>query len=43
MGKGVKPVNLGTRLGFDHVAATIAEMLDVSMEVSADSLVPQML
>lgn len=43
MGKGVKPVNLGTRLGFDHVAATIAEMLDVSMEVSADSLVPQIL
>ena len=43
IGKGIKPVNLGTRLGFDLVAATVAEMLDVSMEVSADSLVPQIL
>ena len=43
IGKGIKPVNFGTRLGFDHVAATVADMLDVSMEISADSLTPQIL
>ena len=43
IGKGIKPVNFGTRLGFDHVSATVADMLDVSMEISAGSLTPQIL
>ena len=43
IGKGIKPGNLGTRLGFDHVAATVADLLHVSMDVSAESLAPEIL
>ena len=43
IGNRVKPTNLGTRLGFDHVAATAADMLGISMDVSAESLAPAFL
>ena len=43
IGKGVKPVNLGTRLGFDLVAATVADVLGVTMDVEAQSLAPEIL
>ena len=43
IGKGIKPGNLGTRVGFDHVAATVADLLHVSMDVSAESLAPEIL
>ena len=43
IGKCIKPGNLGTRLGFDHVAATVADLLHVSMDVSAESLAPEIL
>jgi len=43
IGKRIKPVNLGTRLGFDHVAATVADMLGVCMDLSAESLAPEIL
>ena len=43
IGKGVKPVNLGTRLGFDLVAATVADVLGVAMDVEAQSLAPEIL
>ena len=43
IGKGVKPVNLGTRQGFDLVAATVADVLGVTMEVEAQSLAPEIL
>ena len=43
IGKGVKPVNLGTRQGFDLVAATVADVLGVTMDVEAQSLAPEIL
>ena len=36
-GPRVKPVNLGTRLGFCDIAATIAELLDVELETEGVS------
>jgi phosphopentomutase len=30
LGKGVKPVDLGTREGFCDIAATVTDLLDVS-------------
>ena len=37
MGKRIKPVNLGTRNGFADIAATIAELLDITYETSGKS------
>ena len=37
LGKDVKPVNLGTRVGFCDIAATVAELLDVPYETPGRS------
>ena len=37
LGKQVKPVNLGTRNSFADIAATVAEMLDVSLDTPGES------
>ena len=37
LGKAVRPVNLGTRLGFCDIAATVAELLDVPYETPGRS------
>ena len=37
LGKGVKPVNLGTRHGFCDIAATITELLGVAYETPGNS------
>ena len=37
LGKGIKPGNLGTRTSFADVAATVAELLDVSLETPGKS------
>ena len=37
LGKGVKPVDLGTRHGFCDIAATVAEMLDVDFDTPGNS------
>ena len=37
LGKGVKPVDLGTRESFADIAATVAEMLDVSLDTPGES------
>ena len=41
LGKRVKPVNLGTRPGFCDIAATVAELLDVSYETPGVSFARQ--
>ena len=43
LGKKVKPVNLGTRTGFDRIAATIAEVLGVQMDASGESFASEIL
>ena len=43
MGKKVKPVNLGTRTGFQNIAATIAELLEVSMDIDGKSFAGEIL
>ena len=42
-GPKVKPVNLGTRLGFCDIAATIAELLDVKLDTEGVSFASQIL
>ena len=37
LGKGVKPVNLGTKDSFAHIAATVAELLDVKLDTPGES------
>lgn len=37
MGKQVKPGNLGTRTGFQNIAATVADLLDVKLDTSSKS------
>ncbi len=37
LGKGVRPVNLGTRASFADIAATIAQILDVKLETPGKS------
>ncbi len=37
MGKQVKPGNLGTRTGFQNIAATVADLLDVKLDTSGKS------
>ena len=43
LGKRVKPINLGVRKGFDHIAATVADVLGVQMDTEAPSLAPEIL
>ena len=43
LGPKVKPGNLGTRAGFDHIAATAADLLGVSLETAAPSLADRFL
>ena len=43
LGKGVKPVNLGTRSSFADIAATVAELLDVKLETSGRSFAKEVL
>ena len=37
LGKGVKPVNLGTRSTFADIAATVADLLDVDLDTPGES------
>ncbi|MCD7860169.1 MAG: phosphopentomutase [Firmicutes bacterium] len=43
LGKGVKPVNLGTRTGFCEIAATVAELLGVGLETPGRSFAKEIL
>lgn len=43
MGKQVKSVNLGTRTGFQNIAATIADVLDVEYETNGQSFAAEVL
>ena len=43
LGKGVKPVNLGTRTSFADIAATVAELLDVKYETSGQSFAKEII
>ena len=38
-GKHIKPVNLGTKNGFSHIAATVCSMLGVRFVTESESLV----
>ena len=42
-GPKVKPVNLGTRVGFCDIAATVAELLDVKLETEGVSFASEIL
>ena len=37
MGKGIRPVNLGTRASFSDIAATVAELLNISLDTPGQS------
>ncbi|MBP3654048.1 MAG: phosphopentomutase [Oscillospiraceae bacterium] len=43
MGKQVKPADLGTRTGFQCIAATVAQLLDVDLEVPGESFAKEIL
>ena len=43
LGKGVKPVNLGTRNSFADIAATVTELLGVSYETPGVSFASEIL
>ncbi len=43
LGKGVKPVNLGTRDSFADIAATVAQLLDVELETPGKSFAEEIL
>ena len=43
LGKGVKPVDLGTRDSFADIAATVAELLDVQLDTPGESFAKQMI
>ena len=43
MGKKVKPANLGTRTGFQNIAATIAELLGVELDTPGKSFAEEIL
>ena len=43
LGKQVKPVNLGTRKTFADIAATVAEMLDVTLDTPGESFAKEVL
>lgn len=40
-GKGIKPVNLGTRLGFDSIGATVLDFLGAEGKVSGESFLSE--
>ena len=41
LGKAVKPVNLGTRESFADIAATVAELLEVTLDTPGESFAEQ--
>ena len=43
LGKGVKPVNMGTRLGFADIAATVTELLGVPYKTEGKSFASEIL
>ena len=43
LGKGVKPVNLGTRDSFADIAATVTDLLDVEFETSGKSFAKEVI
>ncbi len=43
LGKGVKPANLGTRSSFADIAATVAELLDVTLDTPGQSFAKEIL
>ncbi len=43
LGKGVKPVNLGTRESFADIAATVAELLQVELDTPGESFAEEIL
>ncbi len=43
LGKGVKPVNLGTRSSFADIAATVAEVLNVKLDTPGESFAKEIL
>jgi len=43
LGKGVMPVNLGTRSSFADIAATVAELLDVKLDTPGESFAKEIL
>ena len=43
LGKQVKPVNMGTRKSFADIAATVAEMLNVTLETPGESFAQEVL
>ena len=43
LGKGVKPVNLGTRTSFADIAATVTELLAVDYETPGESFAREIL
>ena len=43
LGKGVKPVNLGTRKSFADIAATVADLLGVSLDTPGESFAKDIL
>ena len=43
IGKAVRPGNLGTRLGFCDIAATVAELLDVSYQTPGNSFAKEII
>ena len=43
LGKGVKPVNMGTRTSFADIAATVAQLLDVHLDTPGQSFAKEIL
>ena len=43
LGKGVKPVNMGTRTSFADIAATVAQLLDVQLDTPGQSFAKEIL
>ena len=43
LGKGIKPVNLGTRKSFADIAATIADLLDVQLDTPGESFLEEIM
>ena len=43
LGKKVKPVNLGTRVGFADIAATVTELLDIPYETTGKSFAKEVI
>ncbi len=43
LGKAVKPVNLGTRVGFCDIAATVADLLNVELDTPGKSFAEEIL